>query len=288
MSSASRPLRVLLVALAAAALSTVANANGAQDGEAGLAAMQAGDYAHAVALFTRALDDRALVRADRVLAHLSRGRAWLALNQKDKAIADFRRAVAIDPSDQDAQAALRAATQDAASPSAGGPAPTAARRASGDLWGFLGKMAGHYYWYEVPNTASRSAYGRFDWVVTGQSLAFALHERSRDLQVGLYRADLEAGRLLGASVVQRAVRYTTVDAGEDKMIEYGFVQGAPVRETTTLGRDGVISAVTQVWRDGVWRDYASNRLIEVSPEDLTAAGFHLAVSPGVRHPPGGM
>ena len=66
---------ILLLALAAA---TLAHANGAQDGEAGLAALKRGADDEAIRLFTRAIASGDLAPDDQEFAYLNRGKAYLA------------------------------------------------------------------------------------------------------------------------------------------------------------------------------------------------------------------
>jgi len=57
------------------AFSGIAHASGADDGNAGLQALNAGDFDRAVALFTRALNSGDLSRDDQEFALANRGRA---------------------------------------------------------------------------------------------------------------------------------------------------------------------------------------------------------------------
>lgn len=94
---------VVLGLLAALAAAPVAYADAADDGDAGLAAYNAGDYAQAVALFSRALASGQLHGDDKELATASRGRAYLKAGNVSLAIVDLDRARRMKPSDTDAQ-----------------------------------------------------------------------------------------------------------------------------------------------------------------------------------------
>ncbi|HEY5072407.1 MAG TPA: hypothetical protein VII63_10285 [Caulobacteraceae bacterium] len=104
-----RPGRVwisLWVALPALVLASAVQANGADDGEAGLTALKAGSYDQAVMLFTRALNSGSLAGDDREFALASRGRAYLLKGEMTLAIADLQVAQRMKPDDSDAEGDL--------------------------------------------------------------------------------------------------------------------------------------------------------------------------------------
>ena len=101
--------RSVVCVLALLALASVARAGGVEDGEAGLAALDSGDYDAAIRLFTRAILIGKLSANDSEFAYLKRGAAFEAKGDRDHAVADFRKAVQIKPDDADAQTALQAA-----------------------------------------------------------------------------------------------------------------------------------------------------------------------------------
>lgn len=91
------------IVLFAAATFSAAHANGKDDGDAGLSALDAGDYDKAIGMFTRALNSRDLDQEGRELAYASRGRAYLKKNDLSRAIVDLDDARRIKPDDADAQ-----------------------------------------------------------------------------------------------------------------------------------------------------------------------------------------
>lgn len=97
-------------------LVSAARADGVGDANAGMAALDRGDYAEAVRLFTKALDGN-LSSADKESAYVERAKAYLGGQRTDLALADLDRALKLDPSDKEA-ADLR---QRAARPSGGPP-----------------------------------------------------------------------------------------------------------------------------------------------------------------------
>ena len=93
----------LLGALAVAAfIGGVATADPVADGNAGMEALNRGDNAAAIQLFTRALQSGALAPSDRELAYVRRAQADLALGNKTTALADANQALALDADDAEA------------------------------------------------------------------------------------------------------------------------------------------------------------------------------------------
>lgn len=97
---------IILAALLAA---SAAHADGVADGNAGLEALNAGDYDRAVGLFTRAIDHGGLAPDDKEFAYANRGRAYLKKGDASAAIVDLDRARRLKPDDADAQNDLVAA-----------------------------------------------------------------------------------------------------------------------------------------------------------------------------------
>jgi len=109
------PLGAALIGLLFA---TVAWAGPEEDGNAGLQALQQGNYTRAITLFTRALNSGRLSSDDKEFAYSQRGTAYLKAGKATAAIADFKRALKLKPDDQDAQSGLNEAqSQSDAAPS---------------------------------------------------------------------------------------------------------------------------------------------------------------------------
>jgi tetratricopeptide (TPR) repeat protein len=100
------PLLLLLCLLAPSAL-----ADGASDGNAGLEALNQGDYDAAIAHFTRAIKYGGLSPDDEEFAYANRGRAYLKKADYSAAVADLDRARQMKPDDNDAQGCLVVALQ---------------------------------------------------------------------------------------------------------------------------------------------------------------------------------
>jgi tetratricopeptide (TPR) repeat protein len=88
----------------------VGYANSVDDANTGLDALNRGDFATAVHLFSRALQSGALSASDRELALMKRGQAYIGENRVDLALTDLDEALALDPNDQEA-AGLRLEVQ---------------------------------------------------------------------------------------------------------------------------------------------------------------------------------
>jgi tetratricopeptide (TPR) repeat protein len=92
-------------------LGGVAHASAADDGNAALDALNAGDNDRAVQLFTRAIESHELSAADQEFALANRGRAYAKEGQVALAIDDLDQARRLKPDDADAQKDLVALLQ---------------------------------------------------------------------------------------------------------------------------------------------------------------------------------
>jgi len=90
-------------------LTSAVRANGLDDANAGLAALNAGEYDHAITLMSRALASGQLQGDDLEFGFACRGRAYLRKADYSSAIVDLDRARRIKPDDQDAQTDLDSA-----------------------------------------------------------------------------------------------------------------------------------------------------------------------------------
>lgn len=94
-------LTVLLFSLMVCGASP-AWAGGMDDANAGLAALNGGNYDEAIRLYTKAIASGELSQDYLSIAYINRGRSWYFKKDFDKAIADFTKAIEIDPKDADA------------------------------------------------------------------------------------------------------------------------------------------------------------------------------------------
>jgi tetratricopeptide (TPR) repeat protein len=90
-------LRISAIVLFALILSHSAEASSRSDLKAGYAALLHREYESAIALLTSAIDAGDLGTSDQALAYHWRGAEYLKLGEDDRAIADFDRALALDP-----------------------------------------------------------------------------------------------------------------------------------------------------------------------------------------------
>lgn len=90
-------------------LTSAVRANGLDDANAGLAALNAGEFDHAISLMTRALASGQLRGDDLEFGFACRGRAYLKNADYSSAIVDLDRARRMKPDDQDAQGDLEQA-----------------------------------------------------------------------------------------------------------------------------------------------------------------------------------
>jgi tetratricopeptide (TPR) repeat protein len=103
----------LLGVAALTLLVSAALADGLSDANAGLDALNRGDYSAAVRLFTQAINTGQLSSADKELAYVKRAQAYLGEKNNKLALADLDKAQELDPSDKDV-ADLRAQAQSSA------------------------------------------------------------------------------------------------------------------------------------------------------------------------------
>jgi tetratricopeptide (TPR) repeat protein len=249
----------------ALSLSTAAHAGGAQDGEAGLQALDRGSYDEAVRLFTRALGARDLSNDDREFAYLSRGKAYLGEGDKTDALADLHRAVQLKPDDADAQAALSQAIGDRAN-------QTSVQQ-GGDRWGLLASMAGHYYWFQASGADPHAAVFHAAWATPNVALSTSLRAKTTTVQIQEYLLDEASAKLLWAGYVTNTLYYGTAEATASSVVIYSYPNGTPARASLTLAVDGTIRDHEQVFKDGAWSDAGDALLVEVPQETLEAEGL---------------
>jgi len=115
---AMRLIAALLTATLLVMTPCASFASAVDDANAGMDALNAGDYAKAVQLFARALHSKQLSSADAESAYVERGKAYLGEHANKLAVADFDHALKLNPDDQEV-ATLRAQAQDTSDTSAG-------------------------------------------------------------------------------------------------------------------------------------------------------------------------
>jgi len=101
----------LLAAALLAAFPAAASADAVDDGNQGLAALQQGDAASAIADFSRAIASGQLQGDDAEFAYANRGKAYMIKADYDAAVDDLAFACQMKPDDLDAQSELQSALQ---------------------------------------------------------------------------------------------------------------------------------------------------------------------------------
>ena len=82
-------------------LAAAVHADGLSDANAGMDALNLGDFGKAVTLFTRAITNGKLSSSDKELAYVKRAQAYFGEKNSNLALADLARAEQLDPSDGD-------------------------------------------------------------------------------------------------------------------------------------------------------------------------------------------
>jgi tetratricopeptide (TPR) repeat protein len=253
--------------LAAFLAATGVQADGVSDGNAGVEALKSGDYDKAIRMFTRALLLGKLSRDDSEFAYLNRGNAYAGKGDVDHAIADYQKAIAIKPDDEDAQSALQAAL-DKKNGVAEGPAG-----AGGDPWGLMSTMAGKLYWYDAVGRPPHEAYLKVSWVADQHDLSVSVRSKTGQPFIGEYKVDAVTGKILFSALLNDAPEYGTVDATPAKFTETTFLNGAPVRFITKGQAGGGLLQTKQVFLGGAWKDTTTVQLTEATADELGDAGL---------------
>jgi tetratricopeptide (TPR) repeat protein len=261
---------VLAGTILAAAIATAAWANASDDGNAGVEALNSGAYDQAIRLFTRALKSGELAGDDKEFAYFNRGKAYIGKGEFKLAVADLKAALKLKPDDSDAQAAL----DDAQSSADGGGGGThVAAGPVGTGWGFLGDLAGRYFWYEAPGKDPHLAIVRYQWGTPQQTLNYVIRTKTDTAVAGQYKLDPATNKVVEAEATLNATVYGTVTASRNGLTEYLFNAGTPNRQTGTRQPDGSIAIKSQTYVNGAWQDGASVTLVEVPEADAESQGF---------------
>ena len=109
--------RLFLLAAVFALTVSYAHADGVSDANAGVEALNRGDYGSAVRLFTQAIEHGKLSSADTESAYLERAKAYMGQKNNPAALHDVAQALSLEPNDAEA-ISLRNQMQTASSPSA--------------------------------------------------------------------------------------------------------------------------------------------------------------------------
>jgi len=249
------------------ALQTSALANAIDDGNAGLDALNAGDYAKAVTLFTHALKSGELQGDDKEFAYLNRGRAYLGEGQNKLALADLHEALKLKPDDPDAQTAL----QQAEGAIHGGSANAAPAQSAG--WGMLADMAGHYYWIDQAGMSGHIQAVRYEWIVPNQSLSYIIRSKSSELSSGVYKLDASGRTIMEAQAVQNGTVYGTAFVEGNQETEQFFVNNQPVRAVSVLQPGGIVSMTFDRYENGSWVTAISQTYSPATEDEIEQAGF---------------
>jgi tetratricopeptide (TPR) repeat protein len=269
-------LRKSAIVLAAVALPVCAWANAVDDGNAGVDALNSGDYGKAVKLFTHAIASGQLAGDDKEFAYFNRGKAYLGEHEYKLAAADLKTALKLKPDDADAQAALaeaQAGSSPAAAPAAVADMP---EPPTGSGWGFLADQAGRYFWYEVAGQPAHAAVMRVEWDTPQKVLNYWVRTKSRAIAAGQYRLDPASGKLLEAEATQNGAYYGTATATPAGLTEYFFTDGKPTRIVQTRAPDGSYVNQSQDYADGTWQNSAVVTLIEMPQAEAESKGYFKA------------
>lgn len=245
------------VSVAVAVLWTApAWAGPAEDGNAGLQAMDRGDFATAERLFTRVLKSPSLSAQDREFAYASRGRSYLRQSRYIQACADLAKAVALNPADADAAAALKLAEMGKS-----GASPMAVQ------WGGYNALAGAT-WVRVETHEDKKhrqktepmSYLTYAWATPGQVLNYSGQDRNGNAISGQIQRDPATGLMADTLTAKGQTVTIAVDVTADGFVELGD-EGA-TRITAQRGGDGGFDVAQDAYANNSWSRAKSYRLVQ--------------------------
>jgi len=239
-------------ALAISLASSAAYAGGAEDGEAGLNALNEGNYDQAISLFTRALADRRLVPEDRVLAYVSRGQAYIGKGDGRDAAADFEQALRLKPGNKDAKDGLEQAA--ALRTTAAKPPATAS-------WGILAQTVGTCW---VTNPASPKSYGCSNWDPS-RTVVIDKEAGPHALAIAKARLDPTAGIVFGETAGSLTL-YGTIEVSGNTVVTSSYLNNTPTRDTVTYTSATTGTDVSEKYQNGAWVQTSSYPIQEVSKD----------------------
>jgi tetratricopeptide (TPR) repeat protein len=246
---------------------TSAFASAIDDGNAGLDALNSGDFTKAISLFTRALKSGELKGDDREFAYLNRGKAYLARGDNAKAVADLEEAVKLNPSDQDASAAL----QQAKSHSGEDRGTRMAHGSPAAQWGALSSLAGQYRWVSNGNDPHHTMM-YCEWTQPLQIMLCTTRSKHEKVAVTEFKLDPANGELLEAIALTSGVYYGTVTATATSCTEYFYINNVPTRQISTYS-GGSTSDEIQRFANGTWQDVSTSQEVQATDQEVQDSGY---------------
>ena len=172
--------------------------------QAGMEALNSGDYARAIIQFNRAIDSGRLSDDDKELALLSRGKAYLGKGQYRDAITDLNRAIHMKPDDQEAQQAFGKALSQV---HASNPAPGIDNAACMKNFSTVGSVLSGKTYTSFAEYSGLSAFDAF----AGAYTAVNSYTPTPGLPWQITEANMEAGSIKAAVTFADSGRAITLD-----------------------------------------------------------------------------
>ncbi len=242
--------------------------------EIGLTALGEGQYTVAVQAFTKALKSDNLIDGLKVFAYTSRAKAHIGLHQIKLAKADFQSALAIDPTDEQAQQGLAALGSAGVAASNSLPTKNKIEIKPKNLWGPLATLVGHP-WIESGGSTGR--WYEYTWEKPGEILAFHGMDQAGNAIAGHYQLDAASDHITGLTVYKgQSIQTDLSEVTDGSMVEAGQQQGVQVRVSLVYQRAGVFEQSTTALVSGAWKPLTTVKLVQASPDVIATLGWKQA------------
>ena len=249
----------VIVSVAAAAFATVAYSGPVEDGNAGLEAMDKGDYVTAARLFSAVIKAPDLADEDREFAYYNLGTIYLREGRYAQAVANLQRAVEIKADDTDAKTQLELAQAgkggaDALTVQWGG-----ARLLDGGTWVAVEQHEDRKHKMQD----DPQFYSAYSWSSRGQTLSFTGKDRIGSAVTGSFTRDAKTGVITGDSTSNGATTNAYLQPTLTGWIEYD--NDNTVRLTVTPIDANSFQVVQEAYANNAWGGAKTYRLVQ-SPD----------------------
>ncbi|MEA3061828.1 MAG: hypothetical protein QOJ94_1609 [Sphingomonadales bacterium] len=270
------PFLLLLLALSADAHATRRGSAPAHAQPAQLApdkrpaneAFVSGDYQRAVLLYSALLASPRLTPADREAIYLNRGYSHLRLNLPSEAVADFRQAMALNPTGAEAATGLHALQNRSSNATPPSSSPTPSSVSVG--WGPLARLAGRYW---IVSTTKPVSYMRYEWGRVGVSMIFGGKDSVGNPLEGQYFIDPATNTIRVTSTYRGKTSVAAVDLSPTEFTTLAPDRKKGQRQVAQLQADGTFNIITQKPKGNGWETLSVATLVPATEQIVAALGW---------------